>query len=69
MRAAMKVEEDGGVMDMSGTGHPDFSIVNKIAELYDCFNSGSGDYPLMRDRKDAAVVGFSKNNSALYTPI
>lgn len=68
MRAAMKVEEDGGVMDMSGTEHPDFSIVNKIAELYDCFNSGSGDYPLMRDRKDAAVVGFSKNNSALYTP-
>ena len=68
MRAAMKVEEDGGVMDMSGTEHTDFSIVNKIAELYDCFNSGSGDYPLMRGRKDAAVVGFSKNNSALYTP-
>lgn len=68
MRVAMKVEEEGGIMDMSNTDHPDFSVKNKIAELYDCFVSGGGDYALMRDRNDAALVGFSKYNSALYTP-
>lgn len=68
MRAAMKVEEEGGVVDMSRTEHPDFNIMDKLVELYDCFETGSGDYTLMRDRSDAALVGFSKYNSALYTP-
>ena len=68
MRSALKVEENGGVMDMSGTGREDFSVRSKIAELYDCFTTGGGDYALMRDRSDAALVGFSEYNSALYTP-
>lgn len=68
MRASMKVVEDGGVVDMEGTGKADFSIVDKIAELYDCFVSGSGDYPMMTGRGDAALVKFSQYNSALYTP-
>lgn len=68
MRAAMKVEEEGGVVDMSKTERLDFNIKDKMAELYDCFVTGSGNYALMRDRGDAALVGFSKYNSALYTP-
>ena len=68
MRSALKVEENGGVMDMSGTGRENFSVRSKIAELYDCFITGGGDYALMRDRSDAALVGFSEYNSALYTP-
>lgn len=68
MRASLKVEEEGGIMDMSGTDRPDFNVRNKIAELYDCFVSEGGDYALMRGRSDAALVGFSKYNSALYTP-
>ncbi len=68
MRSALKVEENGGVMDMSGTEREDFSVRSKIAELYDCFTTGGGDYALMRDRSDAALVGFSEYNSALYTP-
>lgn len=68
MRASLKVEEEGGVADMSGTGRDDFTVRDKIAEIYDCFVSGQGNYPVMRSREDAALVGFSKYNSALYTP-
>lgn len=68
MRASMKVVEDGGIMNMDAVGRDGFSIVDKMAELYDCFISGRGDYPMMRSRSDAALVEFSQYNSALYTP-
>jgi len=67
MRVSLKVEEEGGLIAL-GDGYGDLNVRNKIAELYDCFLSGGGDYPMMRGRTDAALVGFSKYNSALYTP-
>lgn len=67
MRVALKVEEEGGTINLGET-YGEMDVCNKIAELYDCFISGSGNYPMMRSRKDAALVGFSKYDSALYTP-
>ncbi|MBP3482849.1 MAG: SusD/RagB family nutrient-binding outer membrane lipoprotein [Alistipes sp.] len=67
MRVSLKVEEEGGLISL-GEEYGEMNVRNKIAELYDCFLSGSGDYPMMRGRSDAALVGFSKYNSALYTP-
>ncbi len=74
MRSAMKVmEETGGVLYIPDAENPDdefpeIYVTEKIAEIYDSYLSGEGDYPVMRDREDAALVGFSKTNSALYTP-
>lgn len=67
MRVSLKVEEEGGMISL-GDEYGELNVRNKIAELYDCFLSGSGDYPMMRSRADAALVEFSKYNSALYTP-
>lgn len=67
MRASLKVEEEGGLINIGET-YGDLNVRNKIAELYDCFLSGGGNYPMMRNRNDAALVGFSRYNSALYTP-
>ena len=66
-RVAMKVvEEDGGTLTLSdGT---DLNIVSKIAEMYDCYNSGNGTYRLFRGNEDDALVGFDENNSALQSP-
>lgn len=66
-RVALKViEEDGGSLAL-----PDgstISILGKMAELYDCFKSGYGNYPVMRGREDGAVVGFSEDNASLQSP-
>lgn len=67
MRASLKVQEQGGVIEL-GEEYGSLNVVNKIAEIYDCYLSGSGEYPVMRSQADAALVGFSKTNSALYTP-
>ncbi len=67
MRCSLKVEENGGILNL-GEDLGDLSVRNKIAELYDNYVSGSGSYPMMRDGNDAALVGFSTTNSALYTP-
>ena len=67
MRSALKVQEQGGLIDL-GEDYGQLNVSNKIAELYDCYLSGSGEYPVMRNRADAALVDFSNTNSALYTP-
>lgn len=67
MRASLKVQEDGGVIEL-GEDYGSLNVANKIAEIYDCYLSGGGEYPVMRNRADAALVGFSSTNSALYTP-
>ncbi len=74
MRSALKVvEESGGVLYIPDADNPDpdfpeIYVLDKIGEIYDSYLSGEGDYPVMRGPEDAALVGFSKTNSALYTP-
>ncbi len=67
MRCSLKVMENGGIVNL-GEEFGEISVRDKISEIYDCYLSGSGDYPVMRGRNDAARVGFSKTNSAMYTP-
>ncbi len=70
MRCALKVqEEDGGFLNLGEKwGNRDLNVIGKIGEIYTSWSSGAGEYPVMRDREDAALVGFSRTNSALYTP-
>lgn len=68
MRVSLKViEESAGELDL-GEEYGVISVTGKINELYNCYLSGSGNYPLMRSREDSARVGFSDQDSALYTP-
>ena len=68
MRVSLKVmEESDGIVSL-GDEFGDISVIAKMNELYDCYLSGGGNYPLMRGLEDSARVGFSANDSALYTP-
>ena len=68
MRVAMKViEEDGGALDLDETWES-ISVKSKLAEFYDCFVSGGGDYPMMRSRDDRPLVPFSVENETEQTP-
>lgn len=68
MRIAMKVvEEDGGTFDLDDTWES-INVKSKLAEFYDCFQSGSGDYPMMRSRDDRPLIPFSTQNETEQTP-
>ena len=68
MRVSNKViEESEGVISL-GDEYGDINVVAKINELYDCYLSGTGDYPMMRSIDDSARMQFSSKDSALYTP-
>lgn len=68
MRVALKAQEaNGGVISL-GAEYGDIDVVSKFNELYDCYVSGSGTYPMMRNIYDSARVGFSGTDSSLYTP-
>ena len=67
-RVVLKVlEESGGELSLGGD-YGDINVLYKLAELYNSFVSGEGQYPMMRGIDDSARVKFDKMNSALYTP-
>lgn len=69
MRIGMKViEEDGGVLDTGDETVGSISITRKLSELYSCFLSGAGDYPMMRSREDRPMIPFSDQNETEHTP-
>lgn len=69
MRVSSKVmEEDGGVLDLCNDEWGMIDIRSKLAELFSCWQSGSGNYPMMRSVSDCAWVGFDKFNASLQTP-
>jgi len=69
MRISLKViEEDNGIFVYDTKEGFSINVCSKIAELYSCFASGTGYYPMMRDRDDAAQVGFNKNNVYEQSP-
>lgn len=69
MRISNKViEEDGGVLDLNNETWGTVTVATKIAEMYSCYASGGGDYPMMRGKSDCAWVGFDQYNTALQTP-
>ena len=67
MHAALKAQENGGVISL-GDEYGDIQVIAKLNELYDCYKSGDGVYPMMRSISDSARVEFSSTDSALYTP-
>ena len=68
MRVANKaIEESAGVISL-GDEFGDINVQAKISEIYDCYLSGGGDYPVMRSLDDSARLQFSSKDSALYTP-
>lgn len=67
MHAALKAQENGGVISL-GDEYGDIQVIAKLNELYDCYKSGDGVYPMMRSLSDSARVEFSSTDSALYTP-
>ncbi len=68
MRIGMKViEEDGGMFELDDTWES-ITVQTKLAELYNCFQSGSGEYPLMRSRDDRPMIPFSEQNETEHTP-
>lgn len=68
MRISLKaIEENGGEIDLGD----DYGVINvpyKIAEIYDGFINGNGNYPVINTIENGASVGFSSTNSNLYTP-
>ena len=67
-RIAMKVvEEDGGVLELDEEWEF-VDVRSKLAELYSCYLSGAGLYPVMRSRDDAALVPFDYDNEYMHTP-
>ena len=69
LRIANKViEEDGGVLSLGDEKWETVDVKTKLAELFNCFQTGSGDYPVMRDLDDRAVVPFDKDNETAQTP-
>ena len=68
MRVSNKViEESEGIISL-GEEFGDINVIAKINEIYDCYLSGNGNYPVMRSLDDSARVQFSSKDSALYTP-
>ena len=69
MRIGMKViEEDGGILELGDEQWVSVNVTNKLSELYSCFLSGAGDYPMMRSREDRPMVPFSDQNETEHTP-
>lgn len=67
-RIAMKVvEEDGGILTLDNKWEA-VHVPGKLAELYSCFTTGQGEYPLMRSRDDSALVPFDYNDEYSHTP-
>lgn len=68
MRVAMKViEEDGGVLELNDKWEA-VAVAQKLGELYNSYQSGSGDYPQMRSMEDRPMVPFSTINEIEHTP-
>ena len=68
MRVSNKaLEESQGIISL-GEEFGDINVQAKINEIYDCYLSGAGDYPVMRNLDDSARLQFSSKDSALYTP-
>lgn len=68
MRVAMKVmEEDSGVLELDEKWEA-ISVAQKLGELFNSYESGSGDYPQMRSRDDRPMVPFSELNEIEHTP-
>ena len=68
MRVSNKaLEESAGIISL-GEEFGDINVQAKLNELYDCYLSGAGDYPVMRGLDDSARLQFSSKDSALYTP-
>lgn len=69
MRISNKViEESDGVFEYNVQTGEAVDVRNKLAELYNCYVTGSGNYPMMRGIQDCALVGFNRYNSTLNTP-
>lgn len=68
MRVSLKVNEESGGIVSLGEEYGDINVIAKINEIYDCYLSGSGTYPVMRGLEDSARVEFKSTDSALYTP-
>ena len=69
VRIANKVgEESEGVFEYDTEAGEGINVFDKIAELYSCYVSGSGSYPMMRGDEDCARVGFNQFNATLNTP-
>ncbi len=69
MRISNKVIQDyDGVFDLKNDDWGMIDVRNKIAEMYSCYQSGSGAYPMMRSKNDCAWVGFDQYNVYLQTP-
>ena len=68
MRIGMKViEEDGGVLELDEKWEA-VAVAQKLGELYNSYQNGSGDYPQMRSREDRPMVPFSALNETEHTP-
>lgn len=68
MRIGMKVmEEDGGALDL-GDEWGSVSISTLLSELYSCYESGGGEYPVMQSRDDRPMIPFSDQNETEHTP-
>ena len=68
MHVAIKmINTNGGVVSLGGD-FGDIDIEAKFNELYDCYTSKNGIYPMMRSIADSARVKFSGSDSSLYTP-
>lgn len=69
LRIGMKViEEDGGILELGDEQWGSVNITNKFAELYSCFLSGAGEYPMMQSRDDRPMIPFSDQNETEHTP-
>ena len=68
MRVSLKVNEESAGIVSLGEEFGDINIIAKINEIYECYLSGSGNYPVMRGLEDSARVEFKSTDSALYTP-
>ena len=68
MRIGMKViEETDGIMTFKD-GRKPISVTDKLADLYQCYLSGGGIYPLMQSRSDRPMIPFDKNNETEQSP-
>lgn len=68
MRVSNKaMEESGGILNL-GEEYGELDVITKMKEIYESFESGAGNYPVMRNISDSARVQFNSKDSALYTP-
>lgn len=69
VRIANKVlEESDGIFEYDVENGESINVCDKIAEMYACYISNTGSYPMMRSIEDDARVGFSQYNATLNTP-